>query len=178
MMKQILSVLLLALSAQNVLGFTGPNSPIRNTPLAQEATDLASKHIASAAGFVTGAVGVIGQVVAADEYELAELPPPYVPAIFGLVLLVGVGVLTSSLGNVMDEGEYRWGVFFCVVYIVQARAQPCIFVSISLCLQRPVWECRVELVRKKKSNEVDRPTLESDRNKFDCFWVGVVGTGY
>ena len=127
MMQQILSILLLALSAQNVLGFTGPNSPIRNTPLAQEATDLASKHIASAAGFVTGAVGVIGQVVAADEYELAELPPPYVPAIFGLVLLVGVGVLTSSLGNVMDEGEYRWGVFFCIVYIVQARAKPYIF---------------------------------------------------
>lgn len=27
----------------------------------------------------------------------------YVPAIFGVVLLAGVGVLTSSLGNVMDE---------------------------------------------------------------------------
>ena len=35
---------------------------------------------------------VIGQVAAADEYELAELPPPYVPAIFGLVLLVGVAI--------------------------------------------------------------------------------------
>mmetsp|Transcript_23959 Transcript_23959/g.66507 ORF Transcript_23959/g.66507 Transcript_23959/m.66507 type:complete len:145 (-) Transcript_23959:1542-1976(-) len=37
------------------------------------------------------------------EQEYAELPPPYVPALFGLGLLVGVGVLTGSLGNVMDE---------------------------------------------------------------------------
>mgnify|MGYP000019772874 CR=1 FL=1 len=113
MMKKILSILLLALSAQNVLGFTGPNSPIRSTPISQaldETTDLASKHLASVGGFVTGAVGVIGQAVAADEYELGELPPPYVPAIFGLVLLVGVGFLTSSLGNVMDEGE-SFGLF-------------------------------------------------------------------
>ena len=35
--------------------------------------------------------------------ELAELPPPYIPVIFGLGLLAGVGLLTSSLGNVMDE---------------------------------------------------------------------------
>ena len=39
----------------------------------------------------------------ASEMELAELPPPYVPALFGVALLVGVGVLTGSLGNVMDE---------------------------------------------------------------------------
>ena len=27
----------------------------------------------------------------------------YIPAIFGVVLLAGVGILTSSLGDVMDE---------------------------------------------------------------------------
>ena len=37
------------------------------------------------------------------DLEIAELPPPYVPALFGVALLVGVGVLTGSLGNVMDE---------------------------------------------------------------------------
>lgn len=118
MMKKIATIVLLALSAQSVLGFTSPNSPIRSTPLAQTLDETAScNHLASVAGFVTGAVGVIGQVVAADEYELAELPPPYVPAIFGLVLLVGVGVLTSSLGNVMDEGEWLWRlVSFCCLY--------------------------------------------------------------
>ena len=35
--------------------------------------------------------------------EYAELPPPYVPVAFGLLLLVGVGALTGSLGNVLDE---------------------------------------------------------------------------
>jgi len=40
---------------------------------------------------------------AEDVAEYAELPPPYVPVAFAMVLLVGVGVLTSSLGNVMQE---------------------------------------------------------------------------
>jgi len=45
----------------------------------------------------------VGATLAADELEIAELPPVYVPVLFGVVLLVGVGLLTSSLGNVMDE---------------------------------------------------------------------------
>jgi hypothetical protein len=35
--------------------------------------------------------------------EVGDLPPPYIPVIFSLVLVAGVGWLTSSLGNVMDE---------------------------------------------------------------------------
>ncbi|KAL7537520.1 hypothetical protein ACHAXR_007878 [Thalassiosira sp. AJA248-18] len=38
-----------------------------------------------------------------DELELAELPPVYVPILFAIGVLGGVGVLTASLGNVMDE---------------------------------------------------------------------------
>ena len=41
--------------------------------------------------------------MAAEELEIAELPPVYVPVLFGVALVVGVGLLTSSLGNVMDE---------------------------------------------------------------------------
>ena len=59
----------------------------------------------SAAGLVTGLGSLVAQGMASDDYEIAELPPPYVPAIFGVVLLAGVGVLTASLGDVMDEGE-------------------------------------------------------------------------
>ena len=56
------------------------------------------------AGWVTGLGAFVANGIAADEaMEVAELPPPYVPAIFGVVLLAGVGILTSSLGNVMDE---------------------------------------------------------------------------
>eukprot|EP00581_Thalassiosira_minuscula_P016951 CAMPEP_0183712784 /NCGR_PEP_ID=MMETSP0737-20130205/7849_1 /TAXON_ID=385413 /ORGANISM="Thalassiosira miniscula, Strain CCMP1093" /LENGTH=163 /DNA_ID=CAMNT_0025941481 /DNA_START=129 /DNA_END=620 /DNA_ORIENTATION=- len=40
---------------------------------------------------------------AADDLELAELPPVYVPILFAIGVLGGVGVLTASLGNVMDE---------------------------------------------------------------------------
>mmetsp|Transcript_10980 Transcript_10980/g.15405 ORF Transcript_10980/g.15405 Transcript_10980/m.15405 type:complete len:158 (-) Transcript_10980:104-577(-) len=38
-----------------------------------------------------------------DDYEIAQLPPVWVPALFAVALLIGVGVLTSSLGDVMSE---------------------------------------------------------------------------
>jgi len=40
---------------------------------------------------------------ALDELEVEELPPVYVPILFAIAVLGGVGVLTASLGNVMDE---------------------------------------------------------------------------
>lgn len=40
-----------------------------------------------------------------DDLEIVDLPPPYVPILFAIGVLGGVGVLTASLGNVMDEGE-------------------------------------------------------------------------
>jgi hypothetical protein len=58
------------------------------------------------AGLVLGLGGYVARGMASDEdLEMAELPPPYVPAIFGVVLLAGVGALSASLGNVMDEGK-------------------------------------------------------------------------
>lgn len=45
----------------------------------------------------------VGVARATEELEIAELPPVYVPVLFGVGLLIGVGFLTSSLGNVMDE---------------------------------------------------------------------------
>ena len=43
---------------------------------------------------------------ALDELEIEELPPVYVPILFAIGVLGGVGVLTASLGNVMDEGTF------------------------------------------------------------------------
>ena len=40
-----------------------------------------------------------------DGIEIAELPPPYVPVFFAVSILVGAGVLTLSLGDVMEEGN-------------------------------------------------------------------------
>jgi hypothetical protein len=48
-------------------------------------------------------LGASSAVQAADEIEMAELPAPYVPVLFGVALLVGVGLLTGSLGDVLDE---------------------------------------------------------------------------
>jgi hypothetical protein len=55
------------------------------------------------AGLSSGIISLVSSVLAADGIEMAELPAPYVPVLFGLGLLVGVGVLTGSLGDVMDE---------------------------------------------------------------------------
>ncbi len=41
----------------------------------------------------------------ADDLEIVDLPPVFVPILFAVGVLGGVGVLTATLGNVMDEGE-------------------------------------------------------------------------
>lgn len=121
-MTKLTILIFLILSAQATLGFTNPNGLVKNTAPGQLFADQYShdqrekigevvnepiqyfSSSTSVAGFFTGFVGFIGNgIAAADDYELAELPPPYVPAVFGVLLLAGVGVLTSSLGNVMDE---------------------------------------------------------------------------
>ena len=38
------------------------------------------------------------------EGELVDLPPPFVPVLLAVVILGGVGVLTSSLGDVISDG--------------------------------------------------------------------------
>ena len=38
------------------------------------------------------------------DVEVAELPPPYVPIVFAVALIAGVGLLTGSLGDVIAEG--------------------------------------------------------------------------
>mmetsp|Transcript_12426 Transcript_12426/g.35336 ORF Transcript_12426/g.35336 Transcript_12426/m.35336 type:complete len:176 (-) Transcript_12426:2140-2667(-) len=116
-MKAIAAFLLLVASAQNVLAFITPVSVTGTQPLFADPSTKASFELgegvvnspiqrlsaSSLAGMITGITGFVGKVLAEEEYEIAELPPPYVPALFGVLLLVGVGVLTTSLGNVMDE---------------------------------------------------------------------------
>ena len=134
-MTKVTFLIIFIFSAQTTLGFTNPNGLTRYTAPVPRFADQSScvqlegygevldepiqySSSASVAGFLTGFVGFIGNAIAAaDDYELAELPPPYVPAIFGVLLLAGVGVLTSSLGNVMDEGK----IYPCVSYRALTR---------------------------------------------------------
>ena len=62
-----------------------------------------SRVASKCAGLISGLSGFVARGMAED-MEYAELPPPYVPALFGVVLLAGIGVLTASLGDVMTEG--------------------------------------------------------------------------
>ena len=41
-----------------------------------------------------------------DDIEIAELPPVWVPIVFAIAILGGVGLLTSSLGDVYNEGKF------------------------------------------------------------------------
>lgn len=61
------------------------------------------KETSVLAGFLSGSLSLIPAALASTEVELADLPPPYIPVIFGLVLIVGVGLLTGSLGDVIDD---------------------------------------------------------------------------
>ncbi len=45
-----------------------------------------------------------------DDLEIAALPPVWVPIVFAIFILGGVGLLTSSLGDVYTEGVF----FVCV----------------------------------------------------------------
>jgi hypothetical protein len=53
-----------------------------------------------AAGLSVGAFFEVGAALAAVKLKIAELLQPSVPLLFGVVLFAGVGVLTSSLGDV------------------------------------------------------------------------------
>jgi len=125
-MKTISLLFLLFLSVKDGLGFASRSIAIRDgfhssrphtsSRTSLEAGDestvnsaISQKNgsvifsIPSLAGFLTGITSYVAQGIASDDYEIAELPPPYIPAIFGVLLLGGVGLLTATLGNVMDE---------------------------------------------------------------------------
>ena len=61
-------------------------------------------HGIVSSAFASAAVPAAALAAVEDGVELAELPPPIVPIIFAIGLIVGVGLLTSSLGDVYSEG--------------------------------------------------------------------------
>jgi len=52
---------------------------------------------------MTTLIPTFAAIAAEDDYEVVELPPPYIPVVFGIVILGAAGWLTASLGNVLDE---------------------------------------------------------------------------
>jgi len=68
---------------------------------------LSTPILRSASGMVVGLSSGLNSfasiAAAADDIEMADLPPPYVPVLFSVALLAGVALLTGSLGDVIDE---------------------------------------------------------------------------
>jgi hypothetical protein len=97
-------------SLRSVVAFARPSDTSSSSDDQRTLVDVLSEKrgfwASPVAGLVLGLGGYVARGMASDEdLEMAELHPPYVPAIFGVVLLAGVGALTASLGNVMDEGK-------------------------------------------------------------------------
>jgi hypothetical protein len=99
-----LTCLLLLTSAS---AFLSPTRDGRHKGVVLEATkheflSLAGKGVPTIAGVITSQF-VVDAALAYDDLEVADLPPAYVPVAFGVLLLGGVGWLTSSLGDIMTE---------------------------------------------------------------------------
>eukprot|EP00522_Entomoneis_paludosa_P015048 CAMPEP_0172457554 /NCGR_PEP_ID=MMETSP1065-20121228/22762_1 /TAXON_ID=265537 /ORGANISM="Amphiprora paludosa, Strain CCMP125" /LENGTH=140 /DNA_ID=CAMNT_0013211361 /DNA_START=73 /DNA_END=495 /DNA_ORIENTATION=+ len=105
---------ILCACAHNAFAFTtipSTRTPVRATPLSAAKSDTEPQKAVldqwvkvSSTVALTMSTTVLPAMAEVDsDVQFAELPPPYVPALFGVGLLVGVGLLTGSLGNVMDE---------------------------------------------------------------------------
>ena len=93
--------LLACLLLSSATAFAPPSSPGRRV-VALEAKNFSFEGKAAAIAGVLSSQLLVEAARAAD-YEVADLPPTYVPVAFGVILLGGVGWLTSSLGDIMTE---------------------------------------------------------------------------
>ena len=66
-------------------------------------TSLQQSLLAGCITFITCTPLAAFAAAAAEELEIEELPPVYVPILFAIVIIGGVGVLTASLGDVYTE---------------------------------------------------------------------------
>ena len=89
-------------------------SPIRMDQLSSQKNGSRSRALYTGiTGMTTGWLSWTSNALAdyytdgaSDDLEIESLPPPYVPIIFAIVIIGGVGLLTSSLGDVMyDEAS-------------------------------------------------------------------------
>jgi hypothetical protein len=116
--KLILSALCTICTVQSASSFslgqgkakTEHNS--RQVPKSNTSANINTSNNHPLALTLSHSVGAIPLIItsiasAADDYEVAELPPVYVPILFAIAIIGGVGVLTASLGDVMDEGMCR-----------------------------------------------------------------------
>lgn len=73
------------------------------TPSTHSSTALHASHPNKIAAIAAASQLLVVESARAGDLEVADLPPPYVPVAFGILLLGGVGWLTSSLGDLMSD---------------------------------------------------------------------------
>jgi hypothetical protein len=108
-------ILLLCLICQQAWSFTPlfSNQPAAKIVPSKEQNSLSFLNKKTLTGTLTAAAAILSSVpsaLALDDFysgsqdiEVADLPSPYVPVLFGFALLGGVALLTGSLGDVMTE---------------------------------------------------------------------------
>eukprot|EP00541_Cyclophora_tenuis_P018006 CAMPEP_0116558108 /NCGR_PEP_ID=MMETSP0397-20121206/9624_1 /TAXON_ID=216820 /ORGANISM="Cyclophora tenuis, Strain ECT3854" /LENGTH=147 /DNA_ID=CAMNT_0004083663 /DNA_START=189 /DNA_END=632 /DNA_ORIENTATION=- len=99
-MKVLLTIVCCLLLVSQALGWMVPKC---HHPLGIAVESSASFLPKTAAAILTTAATPLIALAEESDMEFEDLPPPYIPVIFGVGLLVGVGLLTGSLGNLLDE---------------------------------------------------------------------------
>ena len=92
----------------------------------------------------------------ADDLEIVDLPPVFVPILFAVGVLGGVGVLTASLGNVMDEGE-----LWCVIWHFHELFENSTFNVVYVSRQRHPLVCSQVQGQRRRGTEVVHRTSRS-----------------
>ena len=101
--KSLISLLIC--SSHEAYGFGLPKHRVA----LKQGNDVNTKTILSGGSTTTTTTAAIlssftlPYAVMAADAEISELPPPYIPVAVGFGLLIAVGVLTSSLGDVLAE---------------------------------------------------------------------------
>ena len=93
-----------------VSGFTVVGSCITASNAAIFSSESIPSHFTwptlTLADMINPAENPLGSTISIDDtVEVADLPPPYVPLLIATLILVGVGLLTGSLGDVYTEGK-------------------------------------------------------------------------
>ena len=92
----------------SVLQATNDNQQVTTTPEFLNRSNIASNSISTVLGglFINSFGSIAAFAEEMDDVEISDLPPPYVPLLFSVFLLGGVGLLTNSLGDVISEGKF------------------------------------------------------------------------
>ena len=92
-----------SLFSQNENFLTATNSPKASSVVFPPSSEVSKIFLGAVFNLSFGVS--IAKAVDDLEMEIAELPPPYVPILFSIALVAGVGLLTASLGDVIAEGK-------------------------------------------------------------------------